>query len=164
MFYGLPKPFFLNNLIIGPYYPLSHHPQHHPFITPTIHPYPILRNYESSRLRETQRGQEGKSERRKIAAAMATMAAMVAAAGMTTVPLPMSITPPPSSSPSSSSLFAATVGAPGAATVQPKQFRHGRRHVCRAQEGEQESQMAQRVGSVVIPLLAAALAGQYPGA
>lgn len=97
---------------------------------------------------------------------MAAMAAMVAATGMITVPLPISITPPSSSSSSSSSassssLFGATVGAPGAATVQPNQFRHGRRHVCRAQKGEQASHMAKRLGNVVLPLLAAALAGQY---
>ena len=95
---------------------------------------------------------------------MAAMAAMVAATGMITVPLPISATPSSSSSSSaaaSSSLFGATVGAPGAATVQPNQFRHGRRHVCRAQKGEQESHMAKRLGNVVLPLLAAALAGQY---
>lgn len=94
---------------------------------------------------------------------MAAMAAMVAATGMITVPLPISATPSSSSSSSaaSSSLFGATVGAPGAATGQPNQFRHGRRHVCRAQKGEQESHMAKRLGNVVLPLLAAALAGQY---
>lgn len=93
---------------------------------------------------------------------MAAMAAMVAATGMITVPLPISITPPSSSSSAaSSSLFGATVGAPGAASVQPNQFRHGRRHVCRAQKGEQASHMAKRLGNVVLPLLAAALAGQY---